>query len=265
MQNNKKIFTVIGFVIAVVAIVVVAKYASPRKVQYVPVVTIEQAVHLANIAQTDGYSLGELPVEGHVVLGTETKDGVTTVYAVSSYGWFAFENGIFTTVSGSFRVPTVITFSQNGQGEYVLQKYQEPQNGTMGVESIKKMFPAQYLDDVFDAEKFNDELVRQQEAQATEYLKSIGRVATVTASYVEKESWTINVEASNQLLGEVYDFPMWLGTIERLEGGKRYVYETAQSKTEDGYDLITYSKRDMDGKVIIEYQYKIVGSEAILQ
>ncbi|NLB18469.1 MAG: transcriptional regulator, partial [Syntrophomonadaceae bacterium] len=112
------------------------------------------------------------------------------------------------------------------------------------------------------------EIKKQQDTQARVYLRSIGRSAEVSVEHVEKKLADINVEAGNKLLSEYtkYDAflnncPYWLGTLEMIEDGERFIYETAQSKTSDGYDLITFRKTKANGELVEERQYKIVGNE----
>ena len=59
--------------------------------------------------------------------------------------------------------------------------------------------------------------------------------------------------------------PYWLGSKEYLENGTRVIYETSQSKSGDGYDLIIFKKSKSDGTTVEERKYKIVGSEPQLQ
>lgn len=81
----------------------------------------------------------------------------------------------------------------------------------------------------------------------------------------------IDVSAENELF--VYsgkndsflsNWPYWLRTKEKLEDGVRVIYETTQSKSDDGYDVITFKKKKADGTVIEERKYKIVESEPVL-
>ena len=227
--------------------------------------TIEEAVHIVNIDKASSFE-GELAAEGHVILGVETNENVVTVYSLSNYGQFGFENGIFTLVGGAFRIPAMIIFSKNNQEEYVLQDYQEPESGSGNSQSIKKMFPEKFLDDITNTAKYDDEISRQLEVQAMEYLQRIGRNAKVSVDYVEKALITINTEASNKLLEIMPDFfPYWLGTIERLENGVRYVYETSQTKIDEGHDLVIYTKKKEDGSIVAVYEYEIIGSEVFLR
>jgi len=231
---------------------------------------LERAVGLAVLGRQSQYAEGEAATEGHIILETEEEKDRAKVYAIVSYGAFAFENGIFTKVSGSGAIPTVITFTKTENGWYYLLEYQEIMDGAGYGESIKKMFPTRLHDRVLSSKHYNDyaELVRQQEEQAAAYLKGIGREAPVQALHVKKYLADIDVEASNKLFSELTKFdaflnacPYWLGTRERVEDGVRYIYETVQSKTEDGYDLIIFRKSKEDGTVVKEAKYKIVGSE----
>ncbi|GAB6181351.1 hypothetical protein JCM14036_26700 [Desulfotomaculum defluvii] len=231
---------------------------------------IDSAVSQAIIGQNKGYRAGEVATEGHIILDTEENNGRVKVYTIASFGWFEFENGVFTKTSGSGAIPTVITFVKNTKGEYSLLEYQEPEDGAYYTASIKKMFPLKLRTQVIAAQSAYSDLARQQEAQAAAYLKSIGRDAEVSEAHVEKKLADINVEASNKIFAELtkYDSflnscPYWLGTREHIEDGVRYIYETSQSKTKDGYDLIIFKKLKEDNTVVKEQKYKIVGIEVI--
>ncbi|WP_199872992.1 hypothetical protein [Inediibacterium massiliense] len=214
------------------------------------------------------YNDGEYTTEGHIILGTEEIENKVKVYTLASVGEFAFENGIFTKVGGTGAIPTVMIFSINKNGEYNLIEYKEPMDGTDYVASVKKMFPKKYYNKVFSGQDEYVKLAKQEEAQAEKYLKSIGREAQVRESYVDKKLANINVEASNKLFTEFtkYDTflnncPYWIGTRERIENGGRYIYETLQTKTSDGYDVITFRKTNEEGTVVEERDYKIDGNE----
>ncbi|EGW38766.1 hypothetical protein DOT_3296 [Desulfosporosinus sp. OT] len=230
--------------------------------------TIDEAVSRAVKSQGKSYLAGEVVTEGHIILDSEEKDGQVKVYTIASIGWFGFENGIFTTVSGSGAIPTVMTFSQNESGAYVLLQYQEPQDGALYSGSLKKMFPQKLWPEALTEGKQYSELVIQKEEQAAAYLKSIGRDAKVSAGYVERKLVDINVEASNKLFAELTKHnsflnscPYWIGSRELVENGVRYIYKTTQSKTADGYDLIIFQKNKEDGSIVTESKFKIVGNE----
>jgi len=228
--------------------------------------TISNAIKTRN---QDRYYKGEVATEGHIILDIEEKDNIIKVYTIASFGYFGFENGVFTTISGSGAIPTVITFSKNEEDGYSLLEYKEPMDGALYMGSLKKMFPKKLHDAVLSAVKYYPELGKQKEAQAAEHLKSIGRTAKVSAAYVEKKLLNINVQASNRLFGGkenpfLNEYPYWLGTRERIENGVRYIYETYQSKTNDNFDLVIFKKTKEDGTIVEEYRFKIVESEPLL-
>jgi len=125
--------------------------------------SLEEAVSRAVKSQGKSYLAGEAVTEGHIILDSEEKDGQVKVYTIAAIGWFSFENEIFTTVSGSGPIPTVMTFSKNENGVYVLLRYQEPQDGALLTSSVKKMFPQKLWPQVLTEDKWYPELVKQKE------------------------------------------------------------------------------------------------------
>jgi len=229
---------------------------------------LEQAVSAAILDQGKGYLNGECNTEGHVILDTEERAGAVKAYTVASVGWFGFENGVFTKISGSGAIPTVMTFSRNKNGTYSLLAYQEPVDGSGYTESLKKLFPAQLHKQVLTTQDSYSDLARQQEEQAALYLKGLGRAVQVRAGFVAKKLPKLDVEASNKLFAEftkdnafLNSCPYWLGTREQIEDGVRYIYATSQGKTSAGHDLIIFKKTKTDGTLVQEYKYAIIGSE----
>lgn len=234
--------------------------------------SIEEAVSQAVKKQRKAYADGEAYTEGHIILDTEEKDGNIKAYTFASYGAFGFENGIFTKISGSGAIPTVITLKKDEDSGYSLIEYKEPMDGAGYIESTKKMFPKKLWDTVL--KQRGDQylkLARQQEEQAEQYLKSIGRNAEVSEKSVDKKLLQIDIEASDKIFaeftkhdGELNNFPTWIGTRELIQNGVRYIYEVSQSKSQDGYDIVNFKKTEENGIVVKEYSYKIVGHEPLL-
>lgn len=220
---------------------------------------LDEAVSKSIIEKGKDYEDGEFTAEGHIILDNEKKGNQVTVYSVATVGNFAFENSIFTKISGSGVIPTVIKYEVTNNGEYKQLDYKEPLDGDMFSSSLKELFPGDLYNKVKKTDEYSNELKSKEENQAKEYLKTINRDANVSADYVEKNLLKINLEAANALLEkeELRIYPYWVGTIERIEDGKRFIYETKQSKDENGNDLVTYSKSDESGKIINEIIYKI--------
>ena len=156
---------------------------------------MEEAISQAIKGRNINYAEGE-GTEGHIILDIEEKAEEIKVYTIASFGAFGFENGIFTKISGSGAIPTVITFTKEADGEYSLKEYQEPLDGSYYPDSVKKLFPRSLHNRAFNALNDYPILAEQQEAQAAEYLEGIGRKAEVRAGYVEKELVRIYVGAS---------------------------------------------------------------------
>ena len=233
---------------------------------------LDEIISQAVLSRATGYMDGEFVTEGHIILGKEEKGNNVKVYTVASLGVYGFENGIFTTVSGSGSIPTVMEFEANIQGEWELKEYKEPMDGGGYGDSIKKMFPKKIYEEIFSGNQdYYEKLKAQQKEQAQVYLDSIGREAEIQPGHVEKTLSNINVEASNKLFAEhtKYDeflnnCPYWIGTRERIEEGQRFIYETKQEKTIEGKDMMIYSKTNEKGEVIEVRKYLIEGSEPVL-
>lgn len=223
--------------------------------------SMEEAISSAIKSRATSYKTGEVATEGHVIFDIEDTDSTIKVYTLASIGNFGFENGIFTIISGSGIIPTLITLSKVESNKYEVLEYKEYErtesSGYTGL--VKEMFQEISL----NVQKYSTDFASRQVVQAEAYLKSIGNVSKISVSHIDKVLININVEASNKLLeiSNYNGYPYWIGTIEKIEGGIRYIYETSQSKTSDGYDLIVFKKSDTTGNKIKEIKYKIVGSE----
>lgn len=209
----------------------------------------------------NGYKSGEAQGEGHKILKTQEKNGHTVVYMIESYGQYGFENGIFTKVSGSGAIPTVMTFSKNSKSEYMLEDYKIPQDGSGYVSSIRKMFPLLLQKEALNANKYYDELLRQETVYAKAYLKSINREAVVQGNYVDKKLPNINVKASNKLLEKYNEYPYWIGTLETVENGQRYVYEKSFSDKGNGDGIVSFIKRKYNGEIMLKHIIEIKNGE----
>ena len=230
--------------------------------------TIDEAVSQAIKDQSKAYAKGEIATEGHVILKVVESKGIVTAYTVASCGWFSFENGIFTKVSGSGNIPTVIKFTKDDKGQYFLIEYKEPQDGAGNNKSIKKMFPSELHDKL---QGDFPEIIQMQEQQAKAYLESIGRTDWVSYR-IKKNSLKIDTEASNKLFSELMkndeflnNCPSWIGTREVIEDGDSYTYRTLQDKNEKGYDRVIFRKLNKAGQVIEERIYTIKGHEPFLE
>ena len=200
--------------------------------------TLEQAVSAA-ILNEKMYSGEECRAEGHIILETEENEKTTVVYALTMYGEYQFQNkDYFVKSAGSGVIPAVLTYETKTDGSYVLQSFRWPEDGSGYVQSIQEMFPEELWENCISiAEEDREELEAQEQAYAAAYLEMLGREAEIgdygdfPHTLLTEEG--VSVEASNRLLEysrEVGEYPMWIGSLEKVEDGVRYIYEQILEK-----------------------------------
>jgi len=218
---------------------------------------LDKAVSHAILAKNRGsYSAGECQAEGHYIMDS-TTDGTTVIaYALAMYGEYGFEDGNFVKVSGSGVIPTVITFSKDGAGTYSMVNYQEPEDGEGYAASIRKVFPIVLQSQCLNISASRAKKLQTQEQEyAAIYLKSIGRAAAI-GHYGDFDhplltSLGVSVEVSNMMCEKriLSSYPLWVGNLERIEDGIRYVYQVDYDQEAH---IITYSKLKYDTKTVAE-------------
>ncbi len=256
MENNKilktkKIKIVIGTIFAVIITIGILLTQCSDKINIFIPRKINQAVSSAIISQSAGYYQGEVASEGHKILKIDKGENETKVYVIASCGNFAFENNIFTNISGSGPIPTVITLSKNSNGEYSTIDYQEPEDGIHNAESLNKMFPPYLRQSLFIFEElYYPTILRQHRAYANDYLVLIGRKAIIESGSLDVELDNISDQASNDLGSMYNDYPYWVGSLEQIEDGIRYVYEKGYEDKGNGNGIVTYTKSIYGGNVV---------------
>ena len=175
-----------------------------------------------------GYLEGECSGEGHMILGSSLSGDRLKVYALTMYGNYGFQNGMFIKVSGSGVIPAVLTFEKDGS-DYKLLETEYPQDGAKYTESIKRMFPLKYRSAALHGESAYNGLASQERSYAEAYLKSIGREAEIgeykDLNIVLLTDLGVSADVSNELIRDerLGKYPYWIGTAEYLENGKRYI------------------------------------------
>lgn len=227
--------------------------------------SIDGAISNAILTSNDSlYFTGEFRAEAHITLGSTVLDnGFTEYYVLARYSEFGFENGVFTTVSGSGITPVRITFDENLN----LAEYKVPKDGSYYIESIKEMYPEAFVSprvlNQNDKDiEYCDTLLKE---QAKAYLKKIGRDAQVL-DYGEFDhplltDCGVSVEVSNLLIENrnIAAYPYWIGNLELIENGVRYVYSLDYKNSR-----IIYTKTEYDtGKTVESFTFDAKTGEAI--
>lgn len=220
---------------------------------------LDEAVGMAVLSSNvDKYGSQECVAEGHILLETEQEGTKTTAYALTMYGEYGFENGAFIKGSGSGLIPAVMTFSYDEKNGYVLEDCRYPMDGSYYVSSIQELFPEKYWDRcIVHRDDDIEELTRQERIYAGDYLNRLGRTAKIgdyaDAGHLLLTDAGVSVEVSNHLAelekDLLYGYPYWIGNLERLEDGVRYVYEMSLDKKAGE---IIYTKSVYDTKEVVE-------------
>ena len=213
---------------------------------------VSQAILSAN--NINDYASGEFAAESHYVFGVDNKTETIKVYLLENYTLFGFKNGFFTDVAGG-RVPAVMSFKVTNSG-YELLSRETAQDGADYSKSIKKLFPTKYSKKVLNGltDEENEQLWNEQKEKAEEYLKSIGRTATVCQysdiKIVFLSDYGIDDKTSNKISNSGLGYDDTIGNHEEIENGKRYVYQTE-------YDIktnqITFTKFEYDTNTVVEF------------
>lgn len=228
---------------------------------YVPINSIDEAVAYAILEHNgDMYYDGECRGEGHIILKIEPENEVdhvlenvtdTVVYALTTYGNYQFQNECFVKVGGTGIIPVKITLDK----DYHLVAYEEPDDGSHYTESLKVLFPKELHNRIFNVNEEKDlkACEEQEQAYARKYLEDIKRAALI-GNYRDFEYILPNVESgiSNILIDLYWDYPYWAGTLERIDDGKRLVYETIWEEESDKNGILTYKKYEYDTKNEVE-------------
>lgn len=199
------------------------------------------------------YEKGECSAQGHIVMDAYEEKSSVTVYTLTMYGEYGFRNDMFIKISGSGVIPAVMTFSIGKDGAYTLQSYNEPMDGSGYTQSVKELFPKELYNRVISiSENDRIDLQTQERKYAKTYLDSIGRAARIgDYSDLEMELPDISDETYDSIFDRYWEYPYWIGTLEKVENGVRYVYETQWKNYGNNDSLIYLTKYVYDTGEII--------------
>lgn len=190
------------------------------------------------------YLEGECAGEGHILVGSEEKDGLTWLYFRSWYCEFGFEDGVFTLVSGGTG-PVAASYKVE-DGLWTQQSYAIALTGEP--EELAAMFPEDIAKklEVAPTEEEIAKAIDAEKVYAAAYLAFIGRDAQISTDNLEKTLPDMPVDASNALLSEekYAAYPTWIGTRESVEGGVRYIYQTEWEGDATNGGTLTFTRRD---------------------
>lgn len=203
------------------------------------------------------YLPGEFQGIGYKIIETFEDDGVLSVYALSEYVEYGFQDGVFVNVSGT-NPNVLIRFEQTENGNYELIFYTRLDlfSGLSECEIEQLLEPLKRTGKSY---VFTNEDLREVRTQADEaaiiYLKSINRVADIGERENHKGKLLTDLVSNEDIIQEIIKeyslYPEWTGTQERIENNIRYIYQTEYDEV---LQQIVFSKIQFGTNKIVERQ-----------
>jgi len=219
----------------------------------------EKVADVLLASSDEKYLEGETKSEGHIILSSEVEGDLTTVYALTMYGEYGFQDGNFVKVSGTGVMPAVIKIFEK-DGKVILTNIIWPKDGTGHEESLKEMFPIKHHARVLSISDNDRDTLKAMEIEyAKDYLTQIGRTAQI-GEYGDFEHTLlteagVSVEVSNKLVEKNYaNYPSWIGNQEKIEDGVRYIYQMDYDKENNKIVLSksNYETKEVTEKIVID-------------
>lgn len=216
--------------------------------------SLDKAVSDAILDYNNGsYQEGESEAEGHLILDVVNENSNVKVYALTMYGEYSFINDMFIKISGTGAIPVVMSFQEDKDNSYTLINYQEPEDGSKYVTSVKELFPQNLYSRIVPVSD-NDRtaLSANERRAAKKYLDSIERSASIgDYSDITLEYPKVSDEIVKTVFDRYWEYPDWLGTTEKIENNVRYVYETQWKNYGNNDSMIYLTKYVYDTGEII--------------
>ncbi len=217
---------------------------------------IREAIFAENIGD---YLPGECQGVGYEIIETFEDDGVLSVYALTEYVEYGFQDGVFVNISGT-NPNVLMKFEQMENGNYELIFYTRLDLfSDLSEEEIEQLLEP--LNKTGKSYIYTEKDLQKVRAQADEdaiaYLKSINRVADVGVRTEHKGYLLTDLVSNTDLIlelskDETYSlYPEWTGTQERIENGIRYIYQTEYDEV---LQQIIFSKIRPDTNETVERQ-----------
>lgn len=220
--------------------------------------SLDEAIITAILEQNAGaYYPGEFQGAGYLIFETFIEEKITSVYALTEYIEYGFQDNSFVNVSGA-RAKVLLNFETNQDKSYNLVDY-IPLDVISGLSEERMIELLQPLKETGKDYTYTDnelqELRAKVDTYAEEYLKSIGRQAIVRQRDPHQENSLLALGVKEEVYFTLTKdektnlYPDWNGNLERLENGVRFLYQTKYDKVDK---KITYTKTQYDTNDIVE-------------
>ena len=225
----------------------------------------DEAITAAIVEQNNGkYLPGECYGVGYKIIETFEEDDVLSVYALTEYVEYCFQDNVFVNISGT-NPKVLMRFRETEDKNYDLIFYTRLDLfSDLPEEKIEELLQplAETGNDYIFTEQDLQEVRAQADEDAAEYLRSINRIAEVGVRQNHDGKKLEELVSDENLLMELFKddemwrYPEWTGTTERIENGERYIYQTAfdEERQEIIYTKIEYSTNNVIKTILVDVQ-----------
>lgn len=216
--------------------------------------SIKEAIVEAN---KGNYLSGEYHGVGYKIIETFEEDDILSVYALTAYVEYGFQDNVFVNISGTNpKVLMRFRITENNGYDLIFYTRLDLLSDLSEDELEELIRPlADTGNDYLYTEQDIQEVRAQADEEAAEYLRSIDRTADVAVRQSHEGQLLEEILSDESLLKELLKddelscYPNWLGTCERVENGERYIYKTTFD--EERQEII-YTKIEYETNKIIE-------------
>ena len=226
---------------------------------------LAKAITTAIVEQNRGkYLPGECYGVGYKIIETFEEDDTISIYALTEYVEYCFEDNILVNISGT-NPKVLMRFCKTLEDNYDLIFYTRLDLfSDLPEEELEAL--VQPLIDSGNAYIYTEQDLQEVRAQAdedaAEYLRSINRIAEIGVRQDHDGQLLEELVSDESFLKELFKddemclYPNWTGTTERIENGERYIYQTAfdEERQEIVYTKIEYSTDNVVKSIVVDVQ-----------
>lgn len=230
---------------------------------------LADAITAAIVEQNQGkYLPGECYGVGYKIIETSEEDDILSIYALTEYVEYRFEDSVFVSISGT-NPRVLMRFRKTEDESYDLIFYTRLDIlSDLPEEEIEALLQP-LIDsgkDYFYTEQDLQEVRAQADEDAAEYLSSINRIAEIGIRQEHDGQLLEELVSDEDLVMELLKddelnlYPNWTGTTERIEDGERYIYQTAfdEERQEIVYTKIEYSTNNVIKSIVVDVQNETI-------
>ena len=206
--------------------------------------------------------------EGHEILGYREKDGSVEVYAICLAQTYMFRNGILLPWTTD-RAQMLMLFEKDEIGGYLFKRAEKATEDRLFGRPVNELFPSKLAEIDADGEELSALLDGQSLQYAEAYLIKIGRanaLQPLNSRNTEDLTMLQTFGVSEDVAAALYDlhpeYGDYVGSIEKVENGVRYVYTVKGDGDNSGKGSVYFTKSEYDsGKIVEKTVYKVEGDK----